>query len=89
MNEEKMQAIYKAALPGFYTDARGAYGIVIGRVYICCFINDDEMYDVTVDTVDENGDFALNIDWESFNTPTEAISQLRHKLKHFVQLPQD
>lgn len=85
-NEEKMQAIYDAALPGFYKDARGAYGIVVGRVYICCFINDDGSYDVTADTVDKNGDFALNLDWESYDTPKEAVAQLRHRLKHFANL---
>lgn len=77
-----MDRIKAARLPGFYTDERGAYGIVLGDVYICCFINsDDGLYDVTVDTVDGNGDFALNIQWESYNDPAKAIQRLRHYVK--------
>lgn len=77
-----MDRIKAARLPGFYTDERGTYGIVLGDVYICCFINsDDGLYDVTVDTVDGNGDFALNIQWESYSDPTEAIQRLRHYVK--------
>lgn len=87
MNKGKMQAIYDAGLPGFYIDGRGAYGIVLGRVYICCFLNDDGLYDVTADTVDKNGDFACNIFWESYASPKEAILQLRHKVKYFAKLP--
>ena len=56
-----MDPIKAVCLPGFYTDERGAYGIVFGRYYICCLVNsDDGQYDVTVDTVDDNGDFARN-----------------------------
>lgn len=77
-----MEQIKAAHLPGFYTDERGAYGIVLGGVYICCFINsDDGMYDVTVDNVDDNGDFALNIEWESYDDPALAIQRLRYFVK--------
>lgn len=87
-HDEKMKAIYEARLPGFYIDARGAYGIVIGRLYICCSINlEDGAYDVTVDTVDKNGDFALNIDWESYTDPKEAIHRLRYKVQYFAKRP--
>lgn len=80
-----MDKIKEARLPGFYTDERGAYGIVLGSVYICCFINsDDGLYDVTVDTVDGNGDFCLNLEWESFEEPQEAVKRLRHFVKKYV-----
>ena len=81
-----MEKILDAGLPGFYTDARGAYGIIIGTVYICCFVNsDDGEYDVTVDTVDENGDFCLNLEWESYTEPINAINCLRHFVKKYAK----
>lgn len=73
-----MQAIYDAQLPGFYIDARGAYGIVIRQWYICCFINsEDGAYDVTVDTISCSGDFDNNVEWESYDNPWRAIDCLR------------
>lgn len=81
-----MDKIKACQLPGFYTDGRGAYGIVINSVYICCFINsEDGRYDVTADTVDSNGDFALNLDWESFDQPEDAVKCLRSFLKKYSQ----
>ena len=75
---DKMNKIRAAKLPGFYTDERGAYGIVIDKDYISCFINsDDNKYDVTIDTIDANGDFAENKEWESFDNPEDAIACLR------------
>lgn len=77
-----MDKIKAYKLPGFYTDERGAYGIVINTTYICCFINsDDGKYDVTADTIDENGDFALNLNWESYDQPTDAVNALRRLTK--------
>lgn len=83
--DDKMVNIREALLPGFYTDERGAYGIVLGSVYICCFINsDDGQYDVTVDTVGESGDFDLNLEWDSFDEPQKAVKRLRHFVKKYV-----
>lgn len=80
-----MKEITASKLPGFYTDERGAYGIVLGDVYICCHINsDDGQYDVTVDTVDGSGDFALNLEWESFPSSEQAVAQLRRFVKKYV-----
>lgn len=85
---DKMAVIYAQHLPGFYVDGRGAYGIVLGNVYVCCFLDSDDftdfLYDVTVDRVDENGDFALNIEWESFQNPTDAIKCLRLFVKKYA-----
>lgn len=79
-----MDRIRAMKLPGFYTDERGAYGIVLGAVYICCFINsDDGKYDVTADTVDANGDFSLNIEWESFDNPIDAVQALRNMVLRY------
>lgn len=78
MDKVKMDKIKSYKLPGFYTDERGAYGIIIGKFYICCSVNiEDGKYDVTVDTLDDDGDFALNLDWESYDQPDDAINGLR------------
>lgn len=80
-----MEKIKEYRLPGFYTDERGAYGIILGGLYICCFINsDDGRYNVTADAVDGNGDFALNLEWESYDDPAAAVRQLRHLVKKYV-----
>lgn len=80
-----MEKIKAAKLPGFYMDERGAYGIVIGTFYICCFINQsNDEYDVTVDTIDENGDFALNLEWESYKWSDDAINCLRRMTKRYA-----
>jgi len=73
-------------LPAFYVDGYGRYGVVIKDTYICCFINsDDGLYDVTRDTVDSNGDFALNLDWFSTDDPSVAIQMLRDMVKLTVK----
>lgn len=83
---DAMGLVKAARLPGFYTDERGAYGIVLGTVYICCFINsDDYQYDVTADTVDENGVFGHNLDWTSYITPDDAVARLRFLVKHYAR----
>ena len=80
-----MEKIKEYKLPGFYTDGRGAYGIVIGLVYICCFVNsEDGMYDVTADTLDDAGDFALNLDWESYDQPKDTAQCLRRLVKKYA-----
>lgn len=77
-----MDAIKAYQLPGFYTDERGAYGVIVGKVYICCSVNnEDGKYDVTADTLDGNGNFALNIDWESYDKPEDAVECLRRLLR--------
>lgn len=81
--KEMMEEILKYPAPGFYLDERGAYGVVIGAVYICCFVDDGE-YDVTADTIDENGDFALNLEWESFKDPSDVLASLRQMAKKYV-----
>lgn len=79
---DKMNKIRAAKLPGFYTDERGAYGVIIGDVYICCSVNDEDgKYDVTIDGIDHNGDFAENQKWESFDNPEDAIACLRRFVK--------
>lgn len=84
-SKDKMSKITAYRLPGFYLDCRGAYGIVVSDVYICCFVNsEDGKYDVTVDGIDENGDFAFNRSWESYDSPEEAIWALRQMLKWYV-----
>lgn len=81
-----MDKIKAYQLPGFYTDERGAYGIIVGDVYVCCFINsDDGKYDVTADTLDDSGDFALNLDWESFDRPEDTVKCLRVFLKKYLR----
>lgn len=74
---DAMQKVVQSGLPGFYLDARGVYGIVIGKAYICCFPNDDGSLDVTVDTMSAKGDFTRNVFWKSYQTPKEAIVALR------------
>lgn len=79
---DPMAAVKAYRLPGFYTDERGAYGVIVGKVYICCFVNsEDGKYDVTADTLDANGDFALNLDWESYDQPEDAVKCLRRLLR--------
>ncbi len=79
-----MDKIKSAKLPGFYVDERGAYGVIINRVYICCFVNDiDGKYDVTADTIDEHGDFALNLEWMSFEESSDAINALRQFVRKY------
>ena len=79
-----MEPIKAVRLAGFYTDDNGMYGIVLGGVYICCFVDaDDNQYEVTVDTVDDNGDFARNLEWESCKDPAEAIRHLRRYVKRY------
>ena len=86
--DPKMEPIIAARLPGFYVDARGAYGIVFRDYYICCFINsDDGSYDVTVDTISDEGDFDKNIVWDSYDDPNEAIADLRYWLKAYRVMP--
>ena len=86
--DPKMEPIIAARLPGFYVDARGAYGIVFRDYYICCFINsDDGCYDVTVDTISDEGDFDKNIVWDSYDDPNEAIADLRYWLKAYRVMP--
>lgn len=72
-----MREVVQSGLPGFYVDARGVYGIVIGGAYIGCFINDDDLLDVTADKMSANGDFTLNFFWETYRTAKEAIAALR------------
>lgn len=82
LESKKMAAVKAARLPGFYVDERGAYGVIIGTVYICCFVNgEDGRYDVTADSLDGNGDFALNLDWESYGQPEDAVRCLRRLLR--------
>lgn len=82
---DPMGRIKAAMLPGFYTDYRGAYGIIVGSVYISCFMNDEDgKFDVTADTVDVKGDFALNIDWESYDKPEDAVNGLRQLIKKYI-----
>lgn len=77
-----MDKIKAYQLPGFYTDERGAYGVIVGKVYVCCFVNgEDGKYDVTADALDSNGDFALNLDWESYDLPEDAVKCLRRLLR--------
>lgn len=85
--DKRMEPIIAAGLPGFYVDARGAYGIVYRDYYICCFIADDGQYDVTVDMVSENGDFDKNCIWDSYDDPNEAIAALRKWLKAYRVMP--
>ncbi|MCM1237286.1 MAG: hypothetical protein NC489_45030 [Ruminococcus flavefaciens] len=87
MENEKMEKVYKAALPGFYIDARGAYGIVCGRLYFNCLTNpDDGLYNVRVDAMGENGLFSRNIDFLPCDTAKDAVMQLKHKLRYYSQL---
>lgn len=80
-----MKEITKYELPGFVLDNSGRYGIMLGGVYLCCFINSDSgEYDVTVDTVDTHGDFALNLEWESYGHDAVATIQgLRYMVKKY------
>lgn len=39
---------------------------------------------MTADTVDAQGDFALNLDWTSYGDSKEAVRQLRHLVKKYV-----
>lgn len=80
-----MEAIKAYQLPGFYTDERGAYGIILGNLYICCFVNSDTgLYNITVDGIDSIGDFSLNREWESCAEPAQAIKQMRHFVKKYA-----
>lgn len=54
-----MQKIRDYRPPGFYTDEHGAYGIVLGGVYINCFINNNGSYGVTADAITELRCFVL------------------------------
>lgn len=72
--DPKMEPIIAARLPGFYVDARGAYGIVFRDYYICCFINsDDGSYDVTVDTISDEGDFDKTSYGTAMTTPMRPL----------------
>lgn len=83
-DQSKMVAIRECKLPGFYMDERGAYGIVLGGVYICCFYNDfDGVYNVTVDEIGTLGDFDKNIEWEWFGEPRDAINCIRKMMKTY------
>lgn len=79
--KKKMEPVIAAQLPGFYVDARGAYGIVFRDVYICCFVNpDDGQYDVTADMIGDTGNFDKNCVWDGFDTPEEAVRALQDLL---------
>ena len=81
---EMMQKVESSKLPAFYTDARGAYGVVIGTVYICCFVNqDDWKYNVTVDGISAEGCFDLNFEWEGYDTAEDAVKCLRRMVKKY------
>lgn len=82
--QRNIEDIAKQGLPGFYMNSHGYYGIVLGGVYICAFINSDtNEYDVTVDAPDNVGDFADNIEWQSFETPEHAIDCLRRMVRAY------
>ncbi len=82
---EHMKEITAYKLAGFNLDEAGRYGVVIGDVYICCFVNsDDGMYDITRDTMGYSGCFDLNLDWESTSDPHEAIDMLCRMVKKTV-----
>lgn len=84
IDQSKMEAIREYKLPGFYMDERGAYGIVLGGVYICCFFDsDDRKYNVTVDEIGPLGDFDQNIKWEWFDEPRDAINCIRRMMKTY------
>ena len=81
IHQFKMEDIRKSNLPGFYMDERGAYGIVLGGVYICCFFDsEDYTYNVTVDEIGTLGDFDKNLEWESFSKPSDAVKCIRRMM---------
>lgn len=83
-----MNNITEKPIPGFYMDQGGRYGIVLGGVYICCFVDvDDATYNVTVDGVDEKGAFARNISWDWYFDPSEAIKRLYEHVKKYCPSP--
>lgn len=85
ITKKNIKYIVSYGLPGFYTDAAGRYGAIIGDVYISCFVNQDEnQYDVCLDAVDRSGDFALNIERRSFETANDAVNEIRRLVKWAV-----
>lgn len=82
----RMAVVYKSGLPGFYRDGRGAYGVVVDGYYISCYVNtEDGLYDVTVDTVGDDGLFNTNVDWECYCKVDEAIDRLREFTKKYAK----
>ena len=71
----------KHRFPGWYIDSNGCYGVMIGKYWICIFINDlDDKMEITVDTVSESGYFDCNLEWEF----PEDEAALAETAKRFV-----
>ena len=67
--------------PGWYLDVNGCYGCVLGKYWICVFVNDcDNSLDITVDGIGENGFFDQNLEWET----AEDDDSLAETAKRFM-----
>lgn len=77
-----MSKIAAAKLPGFYIDARGVYGIIVGKAYITCTVEND-LYVCKAYTVnDETGDFDFPVrEPYPMEDPIEAVNTLRSLVK--------
>lgn len=84
-NQISMAKITAYKLPGFCVDARGAYGVVIGDVYISCAVdNVCHGYVVTAATVDTNGDFENLLCRSVYKSEHDVVFRLRELLKNYV-----
>lgn len=72
--------------PGFsFSSDELRYGIVMFNKYFCVFVNSEtNEYDVTVDAWDINdASFSNCLDWESYQSPEEALKALREKVSEY------
>ena len=67
-------------LPGFYVDVTDSICIVLNKRRIAIFVSDGK-YNVTVDQIDENGDFAKNMSWSTFKDVAVAVTELKNQVK--------
>ena len=65
-------------LPGWYVDANGYYGIMLGRYWLMIFLSDDGQLEITVDTFTKEGTLDNNIWWE---TPEDDIALMETALR--------
>ncbi len=77
-----MKEILNLRLPGFYLDARGVYGIMVGKAYITCEVMDDSFV-CRAYTPDRTGDFKNIIREHEAKSAGDAVGWLRDTISTY------
>lgn len=75
----------KYKFPGWFIDACGCYGCLIGKYLISIFINScDNTMDITVDTIGKDGFFDNNVEWETPANEKELFETAKRFVKKYL-----